>query len=362
MRARNWTRRGVGLLAAMLLWLTPATMLAQAETPTPTATPPAAATGEPRATLAHWVLSRGEGGIEVFQMWQVAGGAGGAAEIALPLPPGSTGVAVVEGLTANELDVGPDTLVDRSGVKAGAEKTLAFRYSLPLEGDAALFSQRMGIAAEMVFVLVDTASLSAIPMGSTPLQDQGTATMGDRVLQQWVRTGVAAGETITLALQPPPPGAPAAGAAPPAGQPQLLNRTFHGGTANVMLWQRMTGSPGHNGVAGILLMGAGLAGLVTVAVILGRRWRTARMGAASPASRSGRHPAPVTPGPGPAPARLRPALLAQRQRLAGAIAALDERHAAGEVDAEVYTHERQELKQQLVRVLARLSGLPAEEV
>lgn len=111
---------------------------------------------------------------------------------------------------------------------------------------------------------------------------------------------------------------------------RILNKSYHGGPTNIMLWQRFTGSPGHYGLIGVLAFAVAV-GAVSWALVKGRRHRRT-----PPKDRFG--------GKGLGDS-------IRRQALAREIARLDAAYRAGEVAAEEYGHLRPSLKRRLMEAI-----------
>ncbi len=124
----------------------------------------------------------------------------------------------------------------------------------------------------------------------------------------------------------------------------LLNRSFHGGAANVMLWQRATGFQGHGGFTGMLVIFAGL-GTVTSALL--RAWQRVQV------QRIRRLMEPAATAPSESAGTLR----RRRAEILSEVAVVDSRRAQGELGAEEHQRRREALKQELVAVLTHLKRL-----
>lgn len=168
---------------------------------------------------------------------------------------------------------------------------------------------------------------------------------------------------------------------------RLIKTAFHGGSANVMLWMRLTGSPNHGGLPGIVAIGLVLGLLIFGGVALTRR-RTPSSGgrdrgmAAKPTTASGAGRGSAS-GAGVSPVRVRagagvsarasadtvvsagigdPAgvtsskeeLLQEKARLMGDLVNLEKRFRRGELAEPQYTALRGEQKRALLDVMLQL--------
>ncbi|BAS29251.1 hypothetical protein [Limnochorda pilosa] len=123
----------------------------------------------------------------------------------------------------------------------------------------------------------------------------------------------------------------------------LLNQGFHGGSANVRLWMRVTGQPGHAGMlGGVLMILVGLAagiGLLYVGRRAARRGQGIQLAGESDVSR--------TLGPDSA------------GELFEALVGLEASHLRGEVPDDAYRARREALMGVLVQLETERAGVPA---
>lgn len=293
------------------------------------------------AEVTHLVLSQKGTSLAVFQMLQMANNTSkDSGPITVALPEGATKLEVIGGLTPEQMGEAKGGFVDKVGIPAGGGKQLAFRYELPAESSALTFRLTFPFPAALVYILTDPAVMTMPATLNTLFEDGGSLDMGGRVLRQYVRGAVKAGETLQVNLQMKPdqdalaeaakaaaaPAAPAAGTAPAA---------KNGNTANVIVL----------GATAVLVLAA-----------LALAWR--RLG--------GRSPAAATVGPAPAaPRRAAPGgspdgeagLLRRKSELVSQIARLDQSHARGELGENEHARQRQTFKQELMDVLLQLKQI-----
>lgn len=305
------------------------------------------------AEVSHVAVSRSGDGVAVAYMSTVINsGKDPSAAFSIPIPAAATKFELLEG--AAKVTRSGEQVVVPAGIAPGGSSAVGFRYTLP-DGITELHYPDIP-PADMAMLLIDEATLTLTTTGPG-LSEKGLVVLGQQAYRQYIVSRPAPGMNLTVQLklegnpanaaaaiadaQKLPPGAPVDRAEGP-----LLNQTFHGGNANVMLWQRMTGSTGHGGLAGLLLIGLLLLALVLGAIFLLARRRQATSAAFAPmppASTRGRAPAEAV------------SLQKQKAQLARRIAEID-RTPADERTPEL-DDERESVKQQLVEVILRLRRL-----
>ncbi|MFZ5827823.1 MAG: hypothetical protein ACOY94_26255 [Bacillota bacterium] len=248
--------------------------------------------------VSHVAISRNGDGLAVAYMATVVNsGTGPSPEFVIPIPAEATNFELLEG--AAKVTRNGEQVMVPGGIAAGGSSSIGFRYMLPAGITEVHYPDIP--PADMAMLLVDEATLTMTTVGPG-LSDKGVVVLGPKAYRQFIVTRPAPGMNLSvqLKLEGNPANAEAAINAAgrlPAGAPvdqapaesRLLNQSFHGGNANVMLWQRMTGSTGHGGLMGLLLMGLLLLGLVLGAVfLLARRRQAAAAVHAPPVSTRGR--------------------------------------------------------------------------
>ncbi|MGE5589488.1 MAG: hypothetical protein ACM3ZA_02490 [Bacillota bacterium] len=335
-----------------MAWLLTAALLLSSATAA-AASPRASA---PEADVAHLVLSREGDNLGVFEMVSLMNETTNpTGPLVLPLPEGTTGLTLDgEPDTTNGVVAAGNRVEIPAGLPAGGRLELAFRYQVPAAGESLEFQVTLPFRSQHVYVLTDAHAMVLNPT-HTLLQDGGVLDLGPKRMRQYIQEGVEAGEPLQFGLTFTPDRealnqAPADVAVPvsaTSAPPGLLNRSFHGGAANMMLWQRVTGSPGHGGFAGMV---AGLMALALLATAVVLAWRQTRR-RNLPESSVGDEPEPDVMATPSAP---RPELLRRRAELLRLAEELDRQRLAGEVDEEHHRTRREEIKNELVRVLVGL--------
>ncbi|MDP8922406.1 MAG: hypothetical protein M3O34_05955 [Chloroflexota bacterium] len=211
----------------------------------------------------------------------------------LVLPAGATNVSPQTGLPPDALEALPDGFALTDPIKPG-RRELAFSYQLPFDAATLDVMRTQALPIETFTLYVPDNGLNVVSSG---LALQGTAELGGQRFQQFVAQGV-----------------------PPDGE----------------LAFRLTGLPAQFSLKlrelGFLVAGVGTVGLgVVLAIALRRR----------PAH-----------APGPVTATSASDRDGERARLVQALADLDERFAAGQIDEEEYRAERDRDKRRLVALLA----------
>ncbi len=329
-------------------WLVAALLLAVPTRSTAATTPPTRA----EADVAHLVLSREGDSLGVFQMVSLMNEtANPTGPLALTLPEGAEGLQLEGQPDQQNGVVAAGSRVEvPAGLPANGRLELAIRYRVPAKGESLKLQLTLPVRSERVYVLTDAHSMTLNPT-HTRLRDDGVLDLGPKRLHQYIQEGVEAGEAMQLSLQFTPDEdalnqTPKDGATPVSAQgapPGLLNRSFHGGAANTMLWQRVTGSPGHGGFTGMAVALLTLMLLITAVLLAWRQVRRRRL-----------PPSAVADDIKPAPSAPRPELLRRRAELLRLAEELDRQRLAGEVEEQYHRTRRDEIKRELVRVLVGL--------
>lgn len=341
-------RKAPRLARLFTTWLLAAFLLAVPTTSTAATTPPTRA----EADVAHLVLSREGDSLGIFEMVSLMNEtASPTGPLVLALPEGAEGLAL-EGQPEQQqgVVVAGSRVEIPAGLPANGRLELAFRYRVPAKGESVKLQVTLPFSSERVYVLTDAHSMILNPT-HTRLRDDGVLDLGPKRLHQYIQERVEAGEALQLSLQFTPDEealnqAPKDGATPVSAQatpPGLLNQSFHGGAANTMLWQRVTGSPGHGGFTGVAVALLTLVLLITAALLAWREVRRRRLPPSAVADDI--EPAPTTP---------KPELLRRRAELLRLAEELDRQRLAGEVEEEYHRARREEIKSELVRVLLGL--------
>lgn len=293
-----------------------------------------ALTGQMGAEVTHLVVSKKGTSLSIFQMLQLANNTGKASgPITIPLPEGAANLQVVGGLTPEQMGQTKGGFVDKAGIPAGGRKQLALRYEIPAESAALTLRLPFTFPAALVYILTDPSAMTMPPTLNTPFEDGGSLDMGGRVLRQYVRGEVKAGETLQVNLQMVPDQDALAEAAKPAEAPAGPAPQGKGG----------------GGAANAIVLAATVV-LAAVALVLA--WRRSAGRTPAPASRpASGHAAPRGGGPDEA------VLLRRKNELVSRIARLDQSHARGELSEEEHQRQRQSFKQELMKVLLQLKRL-----
>lgn len=302
--------------------------------------------------FSHLVLSQQQGRLRVFQLVKLKNsGDKPQAPVKISLPEGYGNLSFPNQPDASKFKTDASGVTDPDGIAAGASKDYTLVYELPFPPQGLTLNLKFNYPTDQVYVLSDQKSLAILPVQNGDWEYGGPAQMGDKQFDQFVRQQVAAGATLKLnmgpaAASPSQPGqqpAPAPNLRYTQGPIGLLNKAFHGGSSNVMLWQRFTGSPGHGGLVGIILILLGLGSLVTaVSVFIYRRWG---------------HRNPKGPSDLVSEADLVARLNKEKALYVKKIAELDRQLAEGGLDAGEHAEKRAQYKERLVKIVAKLKEL-----
>lgn len=283
--------------------------------------------------VTHLVLTKQEGSLSVFHMLQLVNNtAQDSGPLTIPLPEGAKNLKVVAGLEADQVGEAQGGFVDKPGVPAGGGQQLAFRYDLPISGDAYTLRFRTSLPTDLVYILTDPTSMTMPSSLNTSFGDGGSLDMEGRILRQYVLAGVKAGDAVQVNLQfSPDQEALAQAQLPPAAETAA-------GPA-----------PANNTATVIVLAATGV--LVLLALLLIWRRFSTRLSPSPAAS--------AVPSPEELSAATRlpvdeASLLRRKTELVNEIARLDQRFAAGEMDEAEHARLRQDYKQELVSVLLQL--------
>lgn len=241
---------------------------------------PAAATAESPVAVAveHVILSRQGDDLTVFQIISLRNGGGEPVpELQVSLPPGYADLTVMKGTAPDEVVPGETGFVDTSGLAAGATKEMVFLYRVPLTGLNGILRKDVHYRTELLYFLVEEGE--ALSLAEERLSDYGPVNLDGRKFYQYGAENLPAGTELAVRLREAAPGPGSRGTAAPgtaAGPSDLLNASFHGGEANVRLWMRMTGTPGHAGLLGVGLFLVVIGAGAVVAFKVGDNRRRAR--------------------------------------------------------------------------------------
>jgi hypothetical protein len=283
-----------------------------------------------RVEFEHLRLSRLEDGVGVYQVVRLLnGGDTGIEEYSVTLPNGAADLQLGEGLSAVKVAVGETGFTVQSTLGAGEEVLLKFSYRLPASDYPLELTKEILYDTDILLVLVDEAD--GLDVTGEGIKDTGFFEMGQKRFRTFQALGLSAGETLTLSIEP----GGGSGAVEEDALPNFLNKTFHGGNANVRIWKRVTGTPGHWGMPGIIAIGLVLLVLLWFVVrVVRARLLVAEM-------------AEVDPYRGRDPGEL----LLEKERLIEEIARLDQNYEAGRIEKEKYLRIREKLKRRLVRIM-----------
>lgn len=308
--------------------------------------------------LAHLVLAKDQQGrLRVLEMIEVANNGDKRVEILeFPLPAGAKDIEI---MMPEGIKVEPKDGVLSVPVPVDPKGTGQVVFSLSLDAPDAAYTlvQKFSYPAEFVSILTEKG-VEVIGMLNRDLQDLGEAQAQDRTLRQWGRENLAAGDELKVNIQFGEAAAPAGGTTSGQGsgsgqtsgssEKGLLNKRFHGGENNVMIWQRFTGASGHGGLIGIIFIGLVLIGLP----IVGIKYYRTKVNPVKPILAAAVEQT--------APEELADRLGKEKAYLVRQIAELDRRHKAGEIAEEEYGHKRSEYKKRLVKVAAKLKELESQ--
>lgn len=296
--------------------------------------------GEMGAEVTHLVLTRKDGSLSVFQMFQLVNHTQkDSGPLTILLPDGAANLKVVGGLSQEQVGQAEGGFVDRPGVPAGGSQQLAVRYELPASGDAYTIRFKTSFPTALVYILTDPSAMTMPATLNTSFDDGGALDMGGRILRQYVRAGLKAGDPVQVNLQFTPDQealaqAPAGAQLPPAA-----------GTGS--------GPAKANNTANMIVLAA-TGVLMLVALVLVWHRFSLRVPAAAASSRS----APAAPiSAATHEGADEAALLRRKGELVNEIARLDQRHAAGELDEAEHARRREVYKRELVSVLLQLKEI-----
>lgn len=358
--------RGVLALAVALVLLA-APVIASAETAKVAPAETAKAPEGLKVEFSHLVLTGRQGAVGVLQLVKlVNSGQKATGPVEVGLPKGYKNLEFLQGVTADKAAQGEAGFVDNAGVDAGQNKVVVLRYDVPATAQSLTFSERVLYPTDSIDILADVSNITMVPTLNPDYVDQGTADMNGKVIRRFTREKVGAGTDLKVNLQLAPDTTapkptplqdnPQAAQSGDAGsrEPKLLNKTFHGGNANVMLWQRMTGSPSHGGVIGIL----GYALVLIIPIVLGVALYR-RMKNPAPVQSRAQVAAGGTGAVVAAAAGELSKLLKEKTIVVKKIAELDLKRQSGEVSEEDYVDKRGRLKKRLIQVMNRIKELEA---
>lgn len=308
--------------------------------------------GEITVNLAQWFVEYHQGALLVGELYRLThesdrvyiGGeeaAEGAQSAVLEfrLPPEAQALTLEGGEVGERFILTRDGVADTQPLPPGQVQIL-MRYLLPYNGTTAELAHSIPYAAEEVNVLVAEGPR----VRSGDLEEVGTQTIGEQQFVRFQATDLPADEEVGLEFRglERPSGAAAELAGPNRSTAVLA---YH----PALLF----------GLAG--LAAAVVVGLLLVPVV--RRSGGRRKGASDSVEGLGAGPGDAgSQAAGPQSAAVGTA--EQRQRVLRAIADLDDRFAAGELDEESYHQQRMAYKRQLVlltRELEQASPAPAGE-
>ncbi|GEM_PF-3018829 len=297
--------------------------------------------GEMGAEVTHLVLARKDGSLSVFQMFQLVNHTQkDSGPLTILLPDGAANLKVVSGLSQEQVGQAEGGFVDRPGVPAGGSQQLALRYELPASGDAYTLRFKTSFPTALVYILTDPSAMTMPATLNTSFDDGGALDMGGRILRQYVRADLKAGDPVQVNLQFTPDQealaqAPAGAQLPPAA-----------GTGS--------GPAKANNTANIIVLAATGVLMLVALVLIWRRFSLRNVPAAAASSSS----TPAAPFSGAAHVGAdEAALLRRKGELVNEIARLDQRHAAGELDEAEHARRREVYKRELVSVLLQLKEI-----
>lgn len=227
---------------------------------------------------------------------------GSARTLRFSLPRQAIQISPQAGLPSDSLETTPDGFASTDAVRPG-RREVAFSYQLPYDASAVDFSRSFAfpVGTFTVFVPDEVGGVAAPNMALL-----GTTELGGRRFRQYVAEGVVVGSELRFRLTGLP--------APWFARPRDLG-----------------------------LLVAGLGAVLLVAFVGYTIWRRRR----APVSGEAAQP-DAEPVESPAVS----AVSAERQALVDAIARLDDRFAAGELDAAAYDRQRSEQKSRLLALSA----------
>lgn len=277
--------------------------------------------GQIRLALAQWFVDYEPGALLVGELYRVEHGGDraflGADEVApgkravlrFPLPVGHRSLAVEGGAIGDRFVLTDDAVVDTRPLPPGVTQYL-LRYRLPYQGNRAELAHPLAYPADQVSVLVGPGP----QVRSDVLAAAGVQTIGDREFANFRAESIDANQAVRLEFR----GLDKA-------FPDQVHSTAVVAYSPAVLF-------GLGGVAAVAL-------LVLLVLATGARLRPATAEGAGPL----------------AAAAPRPSSLPLERQLLQAIADLDDRHAAGELDEEAYAAQRAALKRALIARVHRAS-------
>jgi len=278
-------------------------------------------------------------------------------KITISLPEGYSDFSLLEGLEGETFAEGDGQFSGRLEPGPGGILQVKFSYLLPLGDFPQEFSRKVGFNTHSILVLIEGDT--GLGLTGSGFEFTGVVDMGGRKFYAYQHGPIEAGGNFGFDLKPLAelmPGGTTATETPPAADSEgqvagsgdrelsqpLLNQGFHRGNANVRVWMRLTGTPGHWGTPGIVAMGLVLAALVWVGVRLVRR--------------KGEQVSSADEGQGTEGLSERDTedLTREKDRLLHQLADLDRKYDAGELEKEPYLSLRNKYKQELVAVMKEL--------
>lgn len=332
---------------ATAAWAVAAAVGWQAATTAAVAAAAQAPPGGMHVKLQHVVLTAVGERLAVLEMWNVENQGPRPADLQVTLPEGAGDVVVREGSDELPVDFKPTTGGFRlPGWVEPGERLVSFAYTLPLNPGAGLrWDRAVPYPVRELVVVVEDGKLE---VRSGRLQALGSTELGGRRFKLFGASDLHPGTEVAFDVMPAAASGQGArseaGTAGAAGHPDeehVITTSFHGGNANVRLWQRTTGLSGHGGLLGIFL-----ASVFGVAVLYG--------GVKLAATHRARNGAVRTDV---ADAARQAALQEEKQQLVRQIAELDRRRAAGAIDEATYSESRERLKRRLVEVMRQLRAV-----
>ncbi len=364
MRQRRWAEQNAALRLAVAGWVVAAALGWRAMAAA-AGTEGAAAPDGVRVKLQHVVLTATGERLAVLEVWNVENTGARPADLDVPLPVPAADLVVRDGFEGRVVPFETTAKGFRvSGWMEPGEQVVSFAYTLKLEHTLKLdespvlrWARPVPYPVRELVVMVEDGKLD---LRSAGLEELGTAQLGDRKFHLFGATDLKPGAEVTFDVVPVAGGVvPAGGGAPiardetgqtgQAGSPQehVITTSFHGGNANVQLWQRSTGLSGHGGLFGIFLLS------VLAVVVLYGGFKLVAAGR----TRKG----VLTTAQGvvcaAADADLQAATQEEIQQLIRQIADLDRRRAAGALEEAVYAESRAKLKRRLVEAMRRLQSI-----
>lgn len=306
--------------------------------------PPVSA--DPTVLAGHMRLRLDGRLLSVEEIYQMTNSGGTKAErVEFALPASYTGLTLLSGVAEGDVVVTGSGFYDKRGLEPGETRTYRFSYSREIPGEGLAVRWRALYPTDVLVVLAPEKGLAVSGPGLT---DGGPAEVGAENYRQYTAHELPAGAELEFKV--------ALGETTGSAPLPLLNKSFHGGNANVMLWKRFTGSPGHGGATGVVLFIGLLSAGIWLSTALAKRRATSRRevevqrrggpGRAVP-GRAGRTATPPD----------QETLLSRKTEMARRIAELDRRYGAGEVPEETYTRLRSGYKSQLAEVVLALKRL-----